>query len=70
MGVSSRHRWHDTFCGGVIDPRRPHFVYDYEISWPFMICVYLSCEQGACMFMYVCMGGVWMHPSAYVYVWL
>ena len=65
MGVSLKHQSHDhTFCGGVIDPRRPHLIWYVMSTLGHYMCVYLSYEQLYIYDLFVG-GGVWMH-SRYV----
>ena len=74
------------YHGRVIEaPMAWHFLWrcDWSTASPLcmiwlwlwdLLAIYDMCtpvlRAGACMFMYVCMGGVWMHLSTYVYVWL
>lgn len=32
MAMSLRHQWHDTFCGGMIDPQRFPYLYMWPLS--------------------------------------
>ena len=58
MGVSLKHQWHDTFCGGVIDPRRPHLSDILCVHFDIMICM-------------ICfVGDVWMHPRLVRLCWI
>ena len=70
MAMSLRHQWHDTFCGGVIDPRRPLlFCYDICAHWPLWY-VYMP-VMSRCIYMICFAGGIWMHPRfCYVLFWI